>query len=253
MFYNLNWEVISLIKIALCDDNEMQLDIFKDYIKQYEKNHPHKIKATFFSLGSELINSASNNRYDIYFLDLIMPEITGMEVAKALREKKDKGKIVFLTSSKDGVFDAFSVKASDYILKPISYEKISDKIDELCAELREEKPETITIKADEGSCVVPIGEILYIENRERTPHYVLKDGRTLVGNLKRVKFSSIADEFLNKGFALCNAGTAVNLNNVFKIKKDTGEIRLATGQILYCSRGLVSQFIEKLDALNANN
>lgn len=155
-----------LIKIAVCDDSSEQIELLKEYFGIYEEKYPGKADVSYFDLGTHLLDITQNNAFDIYIIDMIMPEINGIEVARALHERKDKGKILFLTSSKDYVFDAFNVKASDYLLKPISPEKLFDKINQLIGEIDEESPRTVSVKTSKGEVIIKVSDILYSQHHK---------------------------------------------------------------------------------------
>lgn len=55
----------------------------------------------------------------MYLLDIVMPHLTGIETAKRIRARGETAEIMFLTTSREYALDAFSVKASDYLLKPL--------------------------------------------------------------------------------------------------------------------------------------
>ena len=240
-----------MVKVALCDDNKIQIGLLLDYLNLFNQKHPGMIEVTAFYSGTELLDKAKNDGFDIYILDLIMPEINGMDVARELRKAKDKGKIVFLTSTKDYVFEAFSVKASDYLLKPISPEKLFEKIRELCGEIEEEKPFMVTVKSVKGECIFPLKDILFIENVNRSPHFHLAGGKVIEGVSRREKFSSVISEYLENGFTLCSISTAVNLNRISFYKKDSGEIILGDNEkSVFCSRSMSGEFRQKYEEHN---
>lgn len=236
-----------MLRIAFCDDNELQRGILSEYFGILEKDYPGTFYTEGFASGPELLEAAGKEPFQIYLLDLIMPEMNGMEVAKLLRDGKDKGKIVFLTVSKDYVFDAFSVKASDYLIKPITPEKLYERINLLKAEIEEESPRTVIIKSVVGEYSATLDSIAYIENIARSPIYHLLDGTEVEGISRREKFSTVIADYLDSGFALCNVSVAVNLSCITSFKRDSGVILLSNGQELYCSRTMTKEFKARLD------
>ncbi len=237
-----------MIKIAVCDDSSAQIELVKEYFDIYETKYPKTVEATYFSLGTELLEGSRNNAFDIYIIDMIMPEINGIEVARCLRERKDKGKILFLTASKDYVFDAFVVKASDYLLKPVGPEKLFEKINQLIEEIEDERPRTVSVKTSRGEMNIRVYDILYIENVDRSPVFYLSDGTKVEGISKRGKFAEIISEFLNlHNFCLCGVSIAVNLAHISSFKRDVGIIYLDSGKELFCSRLYAKDFKAVLD------
>ena len=71
--------------------------------------------------------------YDIYILDVIMPQLNGIELGMNLREEGFDGKIIYLTSSQEYSLDAFRVRAFDYLIKPITKDAFHKTVAEAIA------------------------------------------------------------------------------------------------------------------------
>ena len=76
--------------------------------------------------------------FDIILLDVVMPLLNGIEAANELREKDKNVKIVFLTSSPEFAVASYTVKASNYLLKPVEPAKLFACLDELIIEIHSE-------------------------------------------------------------------------------------------------------------------
>lgn len=125
------------MRIAICDDekNIRQL-IEKKIVKQYPD-----AEIVLFSSGEELL--LSDLKIDILFLDIQMSGRDGMETAIELRKRDNDMIIIFVTAAEEYVFQAFNVKAFNYIVKPIDDGKFIDvlqrAVDELDFEKKNEK------------------------------------------------------------------------------------------------------------------
>jgi two-component SAPR family response regulator len=78
-------------------------------------------------------------RFDIYCLDIMMPGFTGIDAAKEIRTFDKTAPILFFTSSPEFALESYSVKAINYVLKPISKEKLFFAFDELLEQDQSEK------------------------------------------------------------------------------------------------------------------
>lgn len=108
-----------MLQIAVCDDEKSMGDYLKQLIERRladEKGYRVKV----FSSGAELLKYGSD--FDIFFLDIDLKDMSGIEMAKSLR-RESEAVIVFVTALKEYVFDAFDVQAFQYLLKPIDEEK----------------------------------------------------------------------------------------------------------------------------------
>lgn len=238
-----------MLKIALCDDDELQLNLLQELLFEYNSVSPYRVDVYAFASGADLLKAIERNgRYDIYILDIMMPEMDGMELAKHLRENDEIGKIVFLSAETSFVYKAFAVSASGYLIKPIDAEELYELIRTLRTKIEKEKPSYVLIKADHGDRRVEVKNILYVDMVDRIPVYHLADGTDVVGHAKRCKFQEMVSDLLNGyPFVLSSAGVAVNLANVEAIAKGNSEIMLKGGTKLLCSRTMRENFMNRLN------
>ncbi|RFZ79778.1 DNA-binding response regulator [Lacrimispora amygdalina] len=107
-----------MIKIAVCDDDDKMILELKNKISGYMNETSYKAGIYAFSCAEDLLKS--DILFDIVFLDIQMGGMTGMEAAKRIRQSGSECFLIFVTVLKEYVYDAFSVEASDYLLKPIN-------------------------------------------------------------------------------------------------------------------------------------
>ena len=111
------------LNIAICDDDKQTRDCVTAYIQQ-EWGGQHAV--LLFADGSELIDYYREGRMpiDIILLDIYMKQVNGVEAARFIRKHDEKAIIIFLTSSKDHVFEGYDVRAFQYLLKPLRESKL---------------------------------------------------------------------------------------------------------------------------------
>ncbi|OBT07894.1 DNA-binding response regulator [Vibrio sp. UCD-FRSSP16_10] len=86
-----------------------------------------------FGDGLQALEYLQLNRVDIAFLDINLPSINGMVLAKSLYNFKNPPKLIFTTAYKEHAVDAFEIDAFDYILKPFTEDRVKKSLDKLCA------------------------------------------------------------------------------------------------------------------------
>lgn len=238
-----------MLKIALCDDNEIQIELMQELMYDYNSVSPYRVDVRAFLCGGDLLAEIEQSgRFDIYILDVLMPEMDGMNLARRIREVDDIGKIIFLSAETSFVYKAFSVSASGYLIKPVNPEELFELINTLRTKIEKERPSFVQISTDFGERRVEIRDILFVDMLDRTPIYHLAGGTEIVGKAKRCKFQDMVSELLNGyPFVLSSVGVAINLANVESMKKETNEIRLKGGQILLCSRTMKDNFAKRLE------
>ena len=115
------------MKILCLDDEPLALKMLQISI---EKAKPDA-QVTAFSKQKELIAEAESNGCDVAFLDIHMRGMTGVEVAKKLKEINPKMNIIFVTGFSEYKGDAMDMKASGYIMKPVTAEEVAAELDDL--------------------------------------------------------------------------------------------------------------------------
>ena len=113
------------MKILLVDDEELQLIRLENACKKVIPD------SEFFSFTNPLKVVESNVNFDLAFLDIEMPGLNGIQLAKKLKSINPKIKIIFVTAYNNYALDAYRLHASGYITKPVNENKIKAEIDEL--------------------------------------------------------------------------------------------------------------------------
>lgn len=163
------------MRIAICDDDSRELDRILSFIETYRRERSVPLTYRAFQSAAELIPHVSSGDYDILLLDIMMPGINGMEAAQEIRVFDAKVKIVFLTSSPEFAVESYAVKAYDYILKPVSEDKLFSVLDAVIAE--EQKPmEGLIVKTQSGMTRILFSNLSFIEVMNKKLYFNLADG-----------------------------------------------------------------------------
>ena len=108
-----------MIRISICDDDAVSLKVIKEKVKgwfeEYHRDQTCLIEA--FSNGKELLSNLRENSFDLFILDLEMPKINGLELAKQIRTILPFTMIIFLTSHIKFAVEGYKVQALRYITK----------------------------------------------------------------------------------------------------------------------------------------
>ena len=200
-----------MLRIAICDDDEQSLSNTKRMLESWSAAAFSQLLIDCFDNGDTLIRESAAARYDIIFLDIVMPLIGGIETAKELRNRDKTIKIVFLTSSPDFALQSYSVKASDYCLKPVTYDKLKEIMDDLAAFDRQES-ENLTLKTMGGYQKIYLHDIEYIEAQNKRVFFYLKSGKVV--DVIQPLYTFEAELSDSKDFFKCHRSYLVYLPNV---------------------------------------
>lgn len=216
-----------MLQIAICDDNIDELSNMVQLITLYRSSKHLNCEYAVFPNGFDLVSALEKGkRFDIYCLDIIMPGFTGIDVAKEIRFFDKTAPILFFTSSPEFALESYSVKAINYVLKPISKEKLFFTFDELLEQIKAKKnDDAIIVKSNEGIQKILISNLVFAEVIGRNVFYHLLSGKVIECT---EPFSSVCDSLLKyERFIKTHRSYLVNMQYV-----DTIENRQVTLQTL---------------------
>lgn len=170
-----------MLQIAVCDDNIDELSNMVQLINQYRTSKNYSFDYAIFSNGFELISALEKGtRFNIYCLDIIMPGFNGIDVAKDIRIFDKTAQILFFTSSPEFALESYSVNAINYVLKPISKEKLFFTFDEILERINAEKGEdAFIVKSNGGIQKILISNLVFAEVIGRNVLYHLRSGKVI--------------------------------------------------------------------------
>lgn len=171
--------------IAVCDDQDEELDIIVSLLSSWQKEHNINLRCKAFRSAAELLDTAEHEKFTLYLLDVMMPGINGLDTAREIRRFDETADIVFLTASPGFAYESYSVRALDYLLKPISRDLLFPILNRV--HHREQKPhEALTLKTGTTIIRIPFSQLSYVEVIGKRLYFNLTDGevREVVGSLK---------------------------------------------------------------------
>ena len=210
-----------MLKIAILDDDLFQQKHIEKLVEAYFKEINEYYELRIFSKGSHLINHIhEHGSFDLYLLDVVMPEINGIEVGKQLRNMKDMGFIVYMSLEAGYSLDAFSVRAYHYLLKPIQQEDFFNLMDEICRLFKLNYAKHIFVKTKDSIEKIDLYDINYVELLKRRIYYHLTDDRVIVSTSLHTTFENATREILEDNrFMMCGASYVINLYHISAIRE----------------------------------
>lgn len=163
------------MKICICDDDKAIHTTIKSYLNKF--NH-HSFQANIIDLFSaeELIDIYEQNKnFDIVFLDIEMPNLSGLEAAKKIRQIDSKTIIIFVSNFPNYVFDTFQVEALHFLVKPITESEFENILNRAIHKYLTVNS-SISLKWQNERYVIKINSIKYIEGYKRHIIVYTKDG-----------------------------------------------------------------------------
>lgn len=201
------------------------------------------------SNGADALRLIESERPDVAFLDIRMPGLTGLEVAAELADRLEEGaavpRLVFVTAYDEFALKAFDLAAVDYLLKPVSPERLAKTVERLKASLAAKgtapaaddlaqfvsKLQSVIgatqapggdslriIRAAVGNTVrmVPVGDVCYFQSADKYTNVVTRESELLI----RTPLKELLGQLPPDRFRQIHRGTIVNLAEVAAATRD---------------------------------
>ncbi len=182
------------IKCIIADDEPLAVRLLETYVGRIDSL---ELVASCHS-GREALEVLRRGGVDLAFLDIQMPDLNGMELARDLADTPTR--VVFVTAYRDYAVEGFRVNALDYLLKPVSMAEFREAVSRAEREmLVDDEPTFITVRSDYRNVRVELCEILYVEGlKDYVKLYLTSRERPLITQmtLKAVEQTLPAKDFL---------------------------------------------------------
>ncbi|MGL5732353.1 MAG: LytR/AlgR family response regulator transcription factor [Bacteroidales bacterium] len=161
-----------MIRCVIVDDEPLAVSILESYVNKT----PSLELVGSFTNAFEALSFLQTEKVDLLFLDIQMPEITGLELAASIDAFTTK--IIFTTAFNQYALEGFRVDALDYLLKPISYPHFLKAVKKVqrYSEAKSETDLFLIVKSDYRVLKISYSDILYIESLRDYVLIALEDG-----------------------------------------------------------------------------
>lgn len=165
-----------MIKIAICDDDLQELMNTATFIDEYKKKYCKDILYITYQNPIDLLEVVKEENFDIILLDILMPQMSGIQVAQEIKGFNQTVKIIFLTSSREFAVESYAIKAYHYILKPITESVMFLLLKEVIYEIDNQNEKKLIIKYKSGIYNISLYQLEGVEVIGKTLFFYLIDG-----------------------------------------------------------------------------
>ncbi len=230
--------------IALCDDEEKELDKTEQMLSAYQRSHTGcMFIVRRFKSAPELLDAVKQEEYapDLLLLDIYMPHKNGMFAARQLREMGNEGRIIFLTTSKEHALDAFGVGATQYLVKPVTEKELFPVLEKSLGEIDDRRNRYLLLRIDGRIQRVALDQILACEAQGKRQCLHLADGTQATLRMTIAELSKMLSEY--EEFVKVGASYIINLAHVDSL--NCQEVCLDSGKNIYLPRGAYASLRER--------
>lgn len=231
-----------MINIAICDDDKCFIKEVMDITRKTAGKEKIEIKVQEYFNGKILYDDFVSMRgMDILILDIDMPHINGLELAKKIRKQDENVIIMFLSAHDEYVFQSLEYTPYRYIRKLFVQEELPAALSSALLKAGKSVEKKVSFKTEEGNVWVNQWEIVYYETEKRKTAIHLKDGTKILVGKTMSELGEILD---SNTFISIHRSCVVNTSFVKKIGNDI--IELDNGEKLIVSRARFKEFRQTL-------
>lgn len=223
-----------MIIVAICEDERYILEELRKKVEKYINRKSLDASIKTFTSGEELLKA--KKKFDIILLDLMLPGIDGLEVA---RQISCRSRIIFVTSYREYAVEAFDANAVHYLVKPVTEERLFSALDRAVNQTEQVDNQSLTLIKSGKTQVIFIRDILYCEvfNHQVRIH-------TVHGTYDYFGTLDMLETKLDERFFRCHRSFVVNMSCVAGQEK--GVAILTNGEKIFISRRKQTDFIQRL-------
>jgi DNA-binding LytR/AlgR family response regulator len=226
------------------DDEPLQLDELVYLLKGDERIGEIRTAAD----STEALRQLRDRRFDVVFLDIRMPGLDGLELARVLRQFADPPAIVFVTAHDDRAVDAFDLGAVDYLLKPLRADRLAESLRRISRDrtldgTRLAAGEVIPVELGGTTKLVPRASVHWVEAQGDYARLHTAEGSHLV----RISLALLAERWADAGFVRIHRSYLVALGVITELRVTaSGHLVVVDGHELPVSRRHTRELKDRL-------
>lgn len=177
--------------------------------------------------ATEAVRALDAEPADAVFLDIRMPGADGLALAEQLNRRPDPPQVVFVTAYDQHAVDAFDLRATDYLLKPVDPDRLAEAVRRVGREPREEPgdDETIPVELAGVTRFVQRSEVRYVEAHGDYARLHTE----LASHLVRVPLAALEEQWRDAGFLRIHRSLLVGVNHIDEVRLEQGRCVVLVG------------------------
>lgn len=233
-----------MYRFAVCDDDNTFLEKIQKCIQNCAREQEVSVTVKTYNNGTFLLDDINNGlQYDIYILDIEMPGITGMEMARRIRQTLSEAIIMFVTAHLHYALESFELEIFRYIPKELSDERLPMALEAAFLRLDCQEGKYYFVTNAKRSQKIFYKDIIYIYKEDKNVRFVLDGGSEIK---VRETLLAVYDK-LNDDFVQADRCYIVNLCHIHRVDSVNNRITLKNNIILDIPKRRIQELKERVN------
>lgn len=215
------------LRIAICEDEPEEYEKLLRFIRSSKTD----TQTDVFKSGEDLLKTYRPSAYDLIFMDIYLPGLSGVETVRAIRRIDSIVPIAFTTTSADHALDGYRMDVMKYMEKPFTADAVSDALKQ--AERKRQELPGLLITDSRKTLSIPFGQILYVEQKAHELYFHLTGNRTLK---TRGRLDETEPSFASFPYIRCHKSYLVNLDFVTGLDRELMVFNMQDGTNVHIRR-----------------
>ncbi len=218
-----------MYRALIVEDEPEEAARLIDFIRRYGQTHDETFDVVTLRSAMEMLSN--KERFDLVFLDINLPGISGMEAAQLMRAYDEETPIIFVTSLAKYAAKGYEVGAVGFIIKPVTWGNFSMALDRALRVIRNNAGRTVVIPTEDGMRVVSLSQVSHVEVRGHQLTYHLTDDEQLEA---RGALGQLEEDLAGSPVIRVSKSCLVNMDKIARIR--SSELKMSTGAEVRVSR-----------------
>lgn len=208
------------IHLALCDDEAYYIEDIQKLLATYIEETGCEISADSYLSGIDLLKKLESKSYEIFFLDVDMPKIKGIDLGKEIKKRAPRAIICFVTAYQQYAYEAYQTEALGYLVKPVEYKELKRILDRSIEQLElfrgkgQEESSLLQLKSGRGMAWINPKEIVYLEKRKNQCVFHMEKDEVIIYMTLREVYTMLDPTM----FYYTHQGYIVNFAKILEVK-----------------------------------
>ena len=231
---------MELFRVCIVEDSAAAREKLRAFLAVYEEEHDCRFSVSEFADPLDFLEKFRNN-FDFIFLDIDLPYMDGMEIARRIRATDKQAIVIFVTNMVQYAVKGYEVEALDFIVKPVRYPSFEMKMRRILQAVDLKKGREVLLSVGGTVRVLTSSSIYYVEVMDHDLTYHTSQGDVTV----RGRLSAVEQQLPREVFFRCSTSYLINLQHVRQL---TGDTVLVGDRELRVSRGRKKELMAALAA-----